>query len=262
MSSFDKMIKVLNTLGRQSGGIGIIQLSKQINMPQSTTHRLLAELMKYNLVIQESGSRHYTIGPGLLNLGLAYIRQNPINAIAQPFLVECCSILKETVFLTVLANQEAICTSTVMAEDRNLNFFMGTGKRMPLHASAAAWAILAYFGEERVRQILKKEEFVPFSSTTPRTIDDVLTYLHKTRENGYSICNGEMDVGVTAISVPICNFSGQVVASLTAVGSEYRLFPVKERENVIRVLKKYAENISLSIGCPVGEASISKSDSF
>lgn len=241
---------ILQILAEQNGGIGLLQLSQETKLASSTTHRLLSELIKFNLVVQDKASRRYMIGPGLMSIGLSYLRKNNINVIAQRYIHECSSILSETVFLSTLANNQVVCTSTIMVDkERPLQFYMSIGKQMPLHASAAAWAIIAFLDEKQIREILTDWEYTSFSDTSPQNFEEVTQYLAQTRNAGYAVCDGEMDVGVVAISLPIYDNQGQAVASLSAVGPKYRFTSPEYKEKIISTLRRYANDISLGLGC-------------
>ena len=138
-------MEILEVLANNSEWMSISQISKELGLTASTVHRLLAEMMEYNLVIHNEYSRTYLIGPGLLSLGFAYLRKNTIASIGQPYLKECSDSLGETACLAALTNHRVVCVAAQMVEnpERPLQLFMGVGKTLPLNAAAASWAILA-----------------------------------------------------------------------------------------------------------------------
>lgn len=252
MSSLAKALNILKVLSTKNGGVGVLQLSQEVELPPSTVHRLLNEMMKYNLVIQDEVSRQYMCGPGLLGIGLSFLRKNSINMIAHPYLQRCTSILNETGCLAILVNNQVICSEAVMVDDqeRPLQLFMGVGKQLPLHASAAAWAIIAFLEEKQIIEMFKDNSYTIFSEATPQDFNTVRCHLEKTRQRGYAVCDGEMDVGVTVYSCPIYNQRGKVAASISIVGPRYRMTAPSSRKNIILTLADYANKISLALGCP------------
>ncbi len=252
MSSLDKALNILKVLSGKNGGAGVLQLSEEVDLPPSTVHRLLSELIQYNLIVKDEASRQYMCGPGLLAMGFSYLRKNGINVIAQPYLNECSEVLNETGCIAILANNQVICAATAMVDDqeRPLQLFMGIGKQLPLHASAAAWSIIAFLDEKRIKDILKENSYTVFNENTPRNFEKVKYHLLKTRENGYAVCDGEMDVGVTVFSFPIYDKRGQSAASISIVGPQYRMMSDNSKKKIILTLGEYANKISLALGCP------------
>lgn len=252
MRVVDRTLQLLEALSADAYGVGVTKLAEQLRDAPSTVHRLLTVLVRHRLVVQNIDSKRYRLGPGVLRLGEAYLRQNPLISVAQPHLADLRSRTSESVFLTEYVNGEAICVATAESP-RPLRFFMRVGQRMPYHAAASARAILAFRPQEEAKELLRDEALQRFTETTPTTIDAVLAELGRVRQDGYAACDEEMEVGVTALSVPIRNAAGEAIASLSIVAPEHRLAGAL-REAAVKGLLQQASNISAALGHrpPVG----------
>ena len=67
------------------------------------------------------------------------------------------------------------------------------------------------------------------------------------RHNGYAMTQDESEPGLFALSVPIFNFEGQVIASLTIAGPSMRFYD-SIRQKMLFTMSQYAYEISHSLG--------------
>lgn len=242
----DRTLELLEALSADGSGVGVTKLAEQLGDAPSTVHRLLTVLARHRLVVQDVDSKRYRLGPGVLPLGEAYLRQNTLITLAQPHLAHLRSRTLESVFLTEYVNGDAICVATAESP-RPLRFFMRVGQRMPYHAAASARAILAFRPAKEAEDLLRHEALQRFTDTTPTTINAVLAELERVREDGYAACDEEMEVGVSALSVPIRNAAAEVIASLSIVAPQQRLAG-EHRDAAVQLLLQQAQDISTALG--------------
>lgn len=242
----DRTLQLLEALSADGSGLGVTRLADMLGDAPSTVHRLLAVLTRHRMVIKDPESRRYRLGPGVLPLGEAYLRHNSLITVAQRYLDDLRSRTLESVFLTEYVNGDAICVATAESP-RPLRFFMRVGQRMPYHAAASARAILAFRSSDEIERLLHREALERFTEMTPTTFQEALGELERVRQEKYAACDQEMEVGVTALSVPIRDATGDVIASLTIVAPQQRLSG-EHREPAINLLHEQADGISRSLG--------------
>ncbi len=246
MHVVERTLQVLDALSGQSDSVSGVQLGQQLGLPASTLHRLLAVLVKHGFAVQEADSRRYRLGPAVLSLSQAYLRRNPLTSVALPHLAQLRSRVQETVFLTALVGDDAMCIATAESP-RPLQFFMHPGRRMPYHAAAAARAILAYRSDEEALRLLCGEVLERFTPSTPTTVEQVLSELQAVRQEGVAVCAEEMEIGVTAISAPVRDAAGVSIASVTVVAPSGRLWGA-ERRGAAEAVQDTAQAISEALG--------------
>lgn len=222
MEAIERSIRILEELSGYGEGLGVVRISKETGMPAATAHRLLAALVKHNLVVQEQDSGQYRLGPRILSWTQRYLDRNDLITASRPHLARLSSETNETVFLTTLLGGDAVCVS-IVETPRPLRFFIHIGQRMPYHAAASARAILAFRPAEEAERLLRSESLNGFTASTPTTVESVTQGLSQIRNDGYAVCDEELEIGVTAISAPVHSITGEVVASITVVAPSERL---------------------------------------
>jgi IclR family acetate operon transcriptional repressor len=246
MAVLTRALHLVNTLADESDGIGVNQLSAQLGEPPATVHRMLVALRDEGVVSQDSHSKRYRLGPLTLRWAQAFLRQDTTASAAQPFLDALRSKVTESVFLTELVGDHAVCVATAESP-RPLRFFMSLGQRMPWHAAASARAILAYRSDEEARRLLKAERIRRFTSATPLSLTRVMEEIREIRTSGFAACEEELEVGVSALAAPVRDMSGDVLASVSVVAPSQRLSG-DARHGVTLEILATAQRISEGLG--------------
>ena len=115
------------------------------------------------------------------------------------------------------------------------------GQKVPFHASAARKVLLAFQNIDISKMKLDK-----LTNSTIISKADLEKEISKVRENNCAVITDELEMGLVAISVPVKNEIGEVVAALSVSGPSTRLNQTKIKE-IIGLLKKYSKNLDLSL---------------
>ena len=244
MQTNDRIAQLLDLLSKYKDGVGINQISETVNLPLSTTHRMLDGLKSNGLVIQDSISRRYKLGVKILTLAANMINDMDIIKIAKPIIEDLSTKYGQLMFLSVLENNQIVCVDMVNNAP-GMKFYVQVGANMPVYCSASGKIIAAYLDDIQIDKILQVESRTKFTDNTKLDIDEIKKELKIAKELGYSICDEEMELGVRAISTPIRNRDGNVFASIT-------IMLMKHLDNdecrIIHDLKDASDKISGHLG--------------
>jgi DNA-binding IclR family transcriptional regulator len=236
--SIIKAISILKALNNDCSKLS--DISRQINLGKSTVHRLLSTLKEYGLVIQDSGSQEYFLGPLLFDIAnnplvihkhLIYATYNKMYELRQ--------IIGETISLDIRYGMEKFKLQQ-LASLHNIAYTNRAIIFDQLWSGASGKIILAQLPDDELQIMLDNVNLV---ALTPHTITDKLQFKHeilKARERGYSTSIEETELGVAAIAVPLKNYV--VPASIAIIGPENRI--TKNMLDSIEILKLKAKEIS------------------
>ncbi|MGH6754340.1 MAG: helix-turn-helix domain-containing protein, partial [Bradyrhizobium sp.] len=73
--SVSKAIRLLETLGREPGAVGVSDLARQVEMDKSSVSRMLRTLEQAGFVAQDPVTQRYTLGITLGILGHKALRR-------------------------------------------------------------------------------------------------------------------------------------------------------------------------------------------
>ena len=226
------------------------RLAQQLGESPSSIHRLLTALVEHDYVARDE-DRRYRLGVGVLKLANAFQHQNRLVMITKPYLTRLSAETRESVFLSELIGHEVICVANAESPGF-VAVYMRLGQRAPYHAAASARAVLAYRAEAEQAWLLQAERLDAYTQRTPRTVAEAGAALEETRARGYAICDEELEVGLTAISVPVVGSKGDVAASLSLVAPQDRLSRAA-RLQTARSLAEVSHAISTELGCQIDD---------
>lgn len=224
IQSVGRALDVLEVLAEEGGDVGLSDLAARTGLPYGTVHRLLRTLASRGYV-RQNDDRKYALGAALLRLGDAAERLFALRA--RPYLAQLVDISGETANLAVLEGDAAVYASQVQSRHR-LRIFAEVGRHVLPHCTAVGKILLAWRSEDEVERILRRTGLPRRTSHTITRLPAMLDELSKVRAAGYARDNGEEEIDVHCLAVPVWqpDPSGgrdRVVAAMSISGPASRI---------------------------------------
>lgn len=216
----DKAIDVLCGFSINEPEMGISELATKLGMYKSTVFRILKTLENRSFVIQNPQNQKYRLGFKLFELGSAVISNLEVREVAFPYMQQLGSRTNETVALHVAHNFDRVCIEKVESTESVRNVVQ-IGSRVPIFIAAPGKVLLANFSSEDIEHVLVAN-FGVMCNGLPVDKQKLLDELCLVRERGYAFSSGERSAGTSAVSAPIRNHEGKIIASLGLSGPEAR----------------------------------------
>lgn len=228
-------MEVLELFSPSRRELGVADVAKLLHRSKSTVSGWLAAMHEVGLLDRAEGGGPYRVGIRLAALGVQAQRSTSLQLIAQPLLQQLARRSRETTSLNVLIGAEVVNT-VVVESPQPIHTAGGLGIPMPLHATAAGKVMLAWRSIEEARHLL------PFNLAqyTPFTINDITLFheeLERVRRQGYATARQEIAVDLLAISAPIRDATGSVVAAMSITAPLSRVGPQLEAQFVQDVIE-------------------------
>ncbi|WP_265522237.1 IclR family transcriptional regulator [Oerskovia flava] len=199
VQSVDRAIDLLELLADAGGQATLSELAEAARLPLPTIHRLLRTLLGRGYV-RQTPSRRYTLGPRLIRLGESAGRQ--LGAGARPHLEQLADRLGESANLAMIDRDMVVYVAQASSRHA-MRTFTEVGRRVFPHSTGVGKAVLAQLPDSTVREIVARTGMPPATSATITDVDDLLVELHRTRERGYAIDDGEQELGVRCFAVGV-----------------------------------------------------------
>ena len=217
----DRYMQVLELLAAFPGTLTLADVAALLELPKTTAHRLLKGLVRAGLAKDGVGGRPYHLGDRLIRLLHAGADDGWLAALAGPYLQRLTEATTETCYLTRLIGARVVVAIS-QSPDARWRGYVQPGLEMPINASAAAKAIMAYQNEALLAEALSHD--LPMLTTNTRNDRAWIEQeLDETRRRGYATCIGEIDEGLAAIGVPIVLSNGAVFHSIGMTGPLQRI---------------------------------------
>lgn len=219
VQSVDRAVTILEIIAR-AGLAGVTEIAAEVGVHKSTASRIVATLESRGLVEQDRSRGKYRLGLGILRLAGAATARLDIVQVARPLAKLLAEQTGETVNIAVLSEGAALYLDQV-AGSASVQSHNWVGQRIPLHATSNGKVLLSGLSDAGARGVLgsRPKAYTPSTVTSvPRLLREVA----EVRDQGFSIVADELEVGLTAVSAPVRNAHGDVVASISASGPSFR----------------------------------------
>ncbi|MBY3553662.1 IclR family transcriptional regulator [Modestobacter lapidis] len=219
MQSIGRALQMLEVIADAGGQMSLSELASVTGMPVPTIHRILRTLVDCGYV-RQLPNRRYALDARLIPLGEAASAM--LGQWARPVLAELVEALGETANLAVFDGDLVMYTCQVPSK-HSMRMFTEVGRRVFAHSTGAGKALLSQLSDEEVRNLVGR---TGLPAETPNTITDVdvlSAQLQTIREQGYAMDEGEQEVGVRCVAVPVQGAATRLSVSVS--GPEPRMTP-------------------------------------
>jgi DNA-binding IclR family transcriptional regulator len=226
--------------------LGVTELSKKLKLHKNNVFRILATLQSRNYIEQNKTNDNYRLGIKCLELGQTFIHQRGLLKQAQPILRELAESSGETSYVSILRGSDVIyldaveTTSTVRVISR-------VGLHMPIHATAAGKALVAFESEEELRKRFQSE-LSRYTRSTITGQEELLTTLKTVCDLGYATDLEEFEEGLRCVASPVRDYTRKVIAALSVTGPAHRLPDDKIEQKLGPEVARYAKALSMRLG--------------
>lgn len=212
VTSLQKGLQVLTCFGRQSSKLTLSEVGRLTGSSPASARRSLHTL--YALKYLESDGKRFWMSPRALLVGHAYLSSRPIPQLAQPLLDALSERTRESASLGQLLDDDVIIIGRSTAR-RSLSTGLGIGSRLPAYCSALGRVLLASLAPDDARQRIEAMQRVPLTSRTVFRAEEVLDQVARCRVSGWAGNDGELELGVRSMAVPVFDLRGVMVAGLS-----------------------------------------------
>lgn len=229
-------VRAIDLIASAANGLTLTTLAEQLQMPKSSAHRLLTDLVAEQVLMRRDADKTYRLAPRWSALG----QDGGPRDLVRSFLEvagDVAATLEETIQLAVRSGDRVTFVAFVDSP-RLVRLTCRVGRQVPVHVSASGKVLLAWETPENVDDILNS----PLIRLTEHTVTDpevLRQQLVTARRTGYATESQESMRGLSCISVPIRS-DGQVIAAFTACLPMPSL-PAGEIDRVLPVITAAAD---------------------
>jgi IclR family acetate operon transcriptional repressor len=162
---------------------------------------------------------------------------------ARPYLAELVQATGETANMAMMDGDEIVYVAQVPST-HPMRMFTEVGRRVMAHRTGVGKVLLAQLPNNDIERLLTR---TGMPASTPRTItstSELLTQMEEIRRQGYAIDDGEQEIGVRCVAVPVPG--APTLIALSVSGPEARITD-GQPERIARILKQVAVTMARSL---------------
>jgi len=250
IQSVQRAAQILSVLGSGTPRLGVTEIADRVGLAKPTVHGLLRTLEVHDLVAQDPGTGKYSLGPGVLQLGNAYLDGSELRARSLRWAESLAQRADEAVWVATLSGSRVIVLHHVFRPDNTVQI-LEVGAAIPWHACAPGHAIVANLPAAQRSRALAGD-LVPLTGRTKITRTALTRALAQVRQRGYAVENQEATVGDAGIAAPILSREDVVAGAIGVVGAADRLLAAGTRDELVRAVTEAARAVSRDLGAARG----------
>ncbi|MEK6346472.1 MAG: IclR family transcriptional regulator [Burkholderia sp.] len=212
----ERGLRILAEFSSREPILGAPELSKRIGIPRTTTFRLLQTLESLGFLERAPGDRHYRLGVAILRLGFEYLNSLELTDFGQPVLDWLRDDTGFSTHLLIRDQRDVVFVAKAQTRDPMFSSVkVHVGTRLPAHATVHGQVLMGDLTLAELRSLYPERELSRFTERTPATVDDLYQRIRATAAQGYALSEASFERGISAISAPVRDHTGRIVAALT-----------------------------------------------
>ncbi|GAA2401534.1 IclR family transcriptional regulator [Catellatospora methionotrophica] len=200
VKSADRTLELLEALA-EGGPRGLVELSRELDIPKSSLHGLLRTMSQRGWVEADATGTRFGLGVRALQVGAAYLDSGDSIELVNAALDALAERFGETVHLGRLDGPNVVYIAK-RESAHPLRLFSAIGRRLPAHATALGKALLAARPDGEVDRLLEW----PLAALTSHTItapDALHAELDRIRDTGHAEDREENTEGIMCLAVAV-----------------------------------------------------------
>jgi IclR family KDG regulon transcriptional repressor len=237
----ERAMQILSSFDGEHAERGISEIAQATGLHKATTHRIMMTLLNGGFLERAYDGERFRLGIRVIELGLGALRSRDLRRAAFPYMQQLVERFQETCTLGVFDRGQVLFLEIVYSKYA-LTIATRVGRYTPAHCTAGGKVLLAFLPPAALEPILN----APLAAYTEKTITSPARLREEfevVRQRGYALNDEEFEVGLRAVSAPIWDIDGNLIAALSMPGPTNRITPERIPE-IAQALVEAAEAVS------------------
>tara|TARA_R110002072_G_C7920496_1_gene531018 strand:+ start:790 stop:1560 length:771 start_codon:yes stop_codon:yes gene_type:complete len=245
MRTVEKALKLLNFFTEQQPEHGLSNLARLSGIDKATVLRMLGDMEATGLVEQDTRSRKWRLGAGILRLARLREAAFPVTRVLTPILERLATETGETAHASLLSGRELGSVAAVESTRSN-RVIMEAGHILPLHATASGVAFTAFANPE-IRERALAGDLPQVTPATPTTRETFEPLVREAMTKGYALSDQAFEAEVTGIAAPIFGPDGFACGAISVATPSSRM-TADHVSSILSALAPAARLATLGLG--------------
>lgn len=198
----ERIFKTIEYLA-QNGPMGLLELSKALQLNKTTVHRILTSLMCMDYVKQDPETSKYSLSFKICGIANQVLAQTNAVDFVRPHIQKLAEQTGEIVHLVQINGTNAVYIDKVDVAQNSVRLVSMVGKSIPLYCSGVGKALLADMDDDTIRSIWKNTKIEKHTEYTVTNFPDFMQLINDIRRDGYALDNEENELGVRCVAVSL-----------------------------------------------------------
>ncbi len=240
-SALEKTVSVVEALAH---GGRLSDIARQTDLPVSTAHRILQELLAVGWA-REGSSRSYSLGARLLSLPARSGGSDDLVRLAHPVLRELAAKTGRTIHLGMIDGDQLVYLDKIEGR-RAYTMKSRIGGSIPLHCTAIGKAVLSVMHDDEVRGVAERTGLPAQTAQTLSDPAELVRHLREVRARRYAVDDRETQDEIRCVGAVVVDQHGEPIGGVSVSSLVYDLSAPQVRQLAPLVIAS-ADRISQAI---------------
>jgi IclR family pca regulon transcriptional regulator len=235
VASLHKGLDVLTCFDRTHPKLNVSEVARLTGTSPASARRSLLTLHQLGYVAYDG--KLFWLLPKVLLVANAYLASRPTPNLVQPMLDALADRTRESASVAKLLDEHALIIARSTAR-RSLTVALRIGSRLPAYCSATGRVLLAGLPAREAAQRVRAMTLLPLTPRTVTTTAEVMAHVEFCRAEGFAVCDGELELEVRSMAVPLINRAGATIAALSIAVRAERMGIDELRQTFLPALRR------------------------
>jgi len=241
VQSLVKGLTVIKAFNQQRPAMTLSEVANVTGFTRAATRRFLLTLVSEGYAKQEG--KIFSLTAKVLDLGFAYLSTLDIWHNAKPLMTALVEQLNESCSAAVLDGFDVVYVARVATTKRIMSVTLNVGSRLPAIATSMGRVLLADMSLPALDNFIDTCLIEQYTEHTITDKSALMSKIAKVKQQGYSLVEQELEIGLTSISVPVHNGAGEVIAALNVSTHMSQTAKQQIFEVILPVLQQCARQV-------------------
>ena len=246
--SSDKLLKIIEYMSARRLPMRLKDIADDLQISQPTVVRYLRTMCDQGYAYHDEHTGHYAMTWKICCLSSSLESNLVLRSMAGSLLSEFANQHNLGVLLAVEREGLLVYLDLVGAPHGSVNTMLRIGKDAPMHSTASGKILLSAMTSGRAQQILEHSGQVRLTGKTITDRSAMMQELAQIQTQGYALDNEECELGHRCVAVPLYDYSGMVVAAISAFDRTERLTDEFIQNTALPALQELSAKISFRMG--------------
>lgn len=244
LTTLARGLSVIRSFQNNKMTMTLSEMAEANDMSRASARRFLLTLQTLGYVKVEG--RQFSLTPKVLELGYSYLANLDVGGVVSSQLEQVTQQIHQSSSAAVLDGTDIVYIARVPVRSL-LAFNLQIGARLPAYATSMGRVLLSQLPEQKVISILESSHIEALTPYTLTSQADLLKELQIVKQQGYSINDQELELGLRSVAVPVFNQKGQVKLTLNISTHVSQVSSEHIVSTFVPILKQASAQISASL---------------
>ncbi len=243
VQSLLKGLVVIQAFNQDRPSMTLSEVATATGYTRAAARRFLLTLVSEGYAKQTN--KQFSLTAKVLNLGFSYLLTQDIWQHGKPLMQQLVEQLNESCSAAVLEGDDVVYVARVATTKRIMSISLNVGTRLPAFATSLGRVLLAELPKVELDTFLDKSALKKHTEYTLIDKAHLMENISQVKQQGYSVVEQELELGLTSIAVPVSDSAGDVIAALSISTHVSQTDKEQLLSDILPALKACADKIAL-----------------